>query len=219
MNTVFQNINVGFISKDSKKINLCLLSYLEKNIEFISYQNHPLGFKYFKLGNISSFEELRLHVWVNTYEKHDNNLQIHDHSFDFESIVINGAINNKKYKVLKIENSEGYIYDVKFRNEKSRLINNIDNCSINQTKSDNIKSGEFYFMRSDEFHESINTKDLTITLLKIIKSGNKIARVFSPKKLRTLSSFERSTLPQEENIKLTLKIIEIIKNQEKHLDQ
>ena len=74
-------------------------------------------------------------------------------------------------------------------------------------------------MRSDEFHESINTKDLTITLLKIIKSGNKIARVFSPKKLRTLSSFERSTLPQEENIKLTLKIIEIIKNQEKHLDQ
>jgi hypothetical protein len=211
-NTEIQNINFGFISKDSDKINLYLLSYLVKNIENITYQNHPLGFKYHKLGNISIFEELRLHVWVSTYEKHDINLQIHDHSFDFESIVINGAINNKKYKVLKIENSDGYIYDVKFRNEKSRLINSIDNCTINQTKSENIKIGEFYFMRSDEFHESINTKDLTITLLKIIKSENKIARVFSPKKLRTLSSFERLTLSLDENIKLTHKIIEIIKN-------
>lgn len=208
------NINIGFISKNKGKIYSGLLSYIEKNKEIIMFQKHPLGFKYFKLGHISSFEEFRLHFWINTNEKHDNDLQIHDHSFDFESFVLNGSIINNKYEIIKSENLFGYVYDVKFRNEKSKLILNTDNCSINQIETDKVNCGEFYDMRSNVFHESINNQDLTITLLKITKSGDKISRVFSPKKLRSLSSFERSTLTAEENIKLIDKIIELTQNKE-----
>ncbi len=208
------NIKDGFASKDSKKIYSGLLSFIEKNKENIKFQKHPLGFKYFKLGKISSFEEFRLHFYINTDEKHDNELQIHDHSFDFESFVLHGSIINKKYEILRSENLVGYVYNLKFRNEKSRFILNSDNCFLNLTELDIINCGEFYELKSNEFHESIKNQDLTITLLKITKNGDKTCRIFSPKILSTLSSFERSTLPFEENIILIEKIIDLIHNKE-----
>ena len=152
-----------------------------------------------------------MHFWINTNEKHDVDLQIHDHSFDFESFVVSGSITNNKYEIISSSTSKGYVYDVKFRNEKSKLILNTDNCCIQHTESVRINCGGFYSMISSEFHESINNEDLTITLLKIIKSNDKTARVFSPKKLSSLSSFERTTLTFEENLKLIDKIIELTK--------
>ena len=104
------------------------------------------------------------------------------------------------------------MYDVKFRNEKSKLILNQENCSIVLEESVKINCGEFYKMASNDFHESINNEDLTVTLLKITKSGNKIARVFSPKKLISLDSYERVKLTFEENNKLIDKIINLTKN-------
>lgn len=204
-----QNINIGFKLKDGKKINENLNQYFAQNKSEISFQKHPLGFKYFKLGNLSNSEEFRLHFWVNTIDKHDNDLQIHDHSFDFESFVLNGSIVNNKYKIISSSNFNGYVYDVKFRNEKSKLILNQENCSIELKESVEINRGEFYKMHSNDFHESINSEDLTVTLLKITKSVNKVSRVFSPKKLNSLNSFERVVLTFEENKNLIDKIIKI----------
>lgn len=204
-----KSINIGFKLKNGKKINENLNQYFVQNKSEISFQKHPLGFKYFKLGNLSNSEEFRLHFWVNTIDKHDKDLQIHDHSFDFESFVINGRIVNNKYKIISSNNFNGYVYDVKFRNEKSKLILNQENCSIELDESVEINSGEFYKMSSNDFHESINNEDLTVTLLKITKSDNKVSRVFSPKKLNSLNSFERVVLTFEENKKLIDKIIKI----------
>ena len=206
-----EKINLGFKTKDNRIVSENLNSYFVLKRTEILFQKHPLGFKYFKLGNISNFEEFRLHFWINTNEKHDDDLQIHDHSFDFESFVVSGSIINNKYEIIKSNNSEGFVYDVKFRNEKSKLILNTDNCYIQHTESVRINCGEFYSMISSEFHESINNEDLTITLLKITKSCDKTARVFSPKKLASLSSYERTTLTVEENLKLIDKIIELTK--------
>lgn len=204
-----KNINIGFKLKDGKKINENLNQYFTQNKSEISFQKHPLGFKYFKLGNLSNSEEFRLHFWVNTIDKHDNDLQIHDHSFDFESFVLNGSIVNNKYKIISSSSLNGYVYDVKFRNEKSKLILNQENCSIELKESIEINRGEFYKMYSNDFHESINNEDLTVTLLKITKSVNKVSRVYSPKKLNSLNSFERVVLTFEENKNLIDKIIKI----------
>ncbi|MBI6116726.1 hypothetical protein [Salegentibacter maritimus] len=116
------NINRGFITRDSEKIYSSLLSYIINNIRKIVFQKHPLGFKYFKLGKISNTEEFRLHFWIDTNENQDNELQIHDHSFNFESFVVYGILKNTKFKSKKDISSNGYIYNVKFRNEKSRLV-------------------------------------------------------------------------------------------------
>lgn len=204
-----KNINIGFKLKDGMKIRENLNQYFLQNKNEISFQKHPLGFKYFKLGNVSNYEEFRLHFWINTIEKHDKDLQIHDHSFDFESVVLNGRIINNKYRIISSNNFNGYVYDVKFRNEKSKLILNQENCSIELEESVEINVGEFYKMSSSSFHESINNEDLTVTLLKITKSDNKVSRVFSPKKLNSLNSFERVNLTFEENEKLINKIIKI----------
>ncbi|MBB1151398.1 hypothetical protein H4K35_15030 [Myroides sp. NP-2] len=206
-----KNINIGFKLKDGKKINENLNQFFVQNKSEISFQKHPLGFKYYKLGNISNSEEFRLHFWINTFDKHDNDLQIHDHSFDFESYVLNGCIVNNRYKIISSNNYNGYVYDVKFRNEKSKLILNQENCSILLEESVNINCGEFYKMPSNDFHESVNNEELTVTLLKITKSENKIARVFSPKKLISLDSYERVNLTFEENNKLIDKIITLTK--------
>lgn len=206
-----EKINLGFNSNNKRVVIDNLNSFFVLNRNTILFKKHPLGFKYFKLGDISNFVEFRLHFWINTNEKHDIDLQIHDHSFDFESFVVSGSITNNKYEIISSSTSKGYVYDVKFRNEKSKLILNTDNCRIQHTESVRINCGEFYSMISSEFHESINNEDLTITLLKIIKSNDKTARVYSPKKLSSLSSFERTTLTFEENLKLIDKIIELTK--------
>lgn len=204
---ILEKINFGFNQCNSSMVYENLYAYLILNREKIGFQKHPLGFKYFKLGNISKEVEFRLHYWVSTNEKHDDDLQIHDHSFDFDSFVVNGSITNNKYEVVNSYNPKGYIYDVKFKNEKSKLVLNTDNCYIRKIQSVNINRGGFYRMLNNEFHESINYEEQTVTLLKISKLESKTARVFSPKKLGTLSRFERTGLVAEENINLIDQVI------------
>lgn len=207
-------INDGFVLHDTNIVKSGLLSYLDKWKQKIHFQKHPLGFKYLKLGKISSSTEFRVHFWIDTNENHDDDLQIHDHSFDFESSVLSGSIINKKYIINHSEKSEGFIYEVVFKNDKSKLILKSSNCCISKTITENLTSGEFYKVRNDEFHESINRQQHTITLLRITKSFNKTARVFSPRKINSMSSFERKILSDEENTKMINQIIGLIQKQE-----
>lgn len=193
------NINSGFITRDSEKIYSSLLSYITNNKGKIIFQKHPLGFKYFKLGKISNTEEFRLHFWIDTNENQDDDLQIHDHSFNFESFVVYGILKNTKFKSKKNITSNGYIYNVKFRNEKSILVLNSEKQSLEIIKSEVIETGGFYSIESDELHKSENLNKLSVSLLKITKPKNKIARVFSPKELNGLPSFERTIIWEEEN--------------------
>lgn len=204
---ILEKINLGFNQCNSSIVYENLHTYLILNRESIVFQKHPLGFKYFKLGNISKEEEFRLHYWFSTKEKQDDDLQIHDHSFNFDSFVVNGSIINNKYEIINSNNPKGYIYDVRFKNDKSKLILNADNCNIRKIQTLIINRGGFYSMLSNEFHESINDEEQTVTLLKISKLENKTAKVYSPKKLGTLSCFERKALEAEENINLIDQII------------
>src|SRR5690606_2033249 len=184
--------------------------------EKTKFQKHPLGFKYFKLGKISETEEFRLHLWISTNEYQDDDLQIHDHSFNFESFVVYGSLKNTIFISKNDDNSNGYLYDVIFRNEKSRLVLNSNNQLLKILNFEVIKTGEFYYQKSDELHESQNINDLTISLLKIIKPENKVARVFSPKVLSELPSFERNFVADIENLELLNQLIDKIKMGKKY---
>lgn len=204
------DINNGFVERDNKKIYLSLLSYIQNNKQKIFFQKHPLGFKYFKLGKISDTEEFRLHFWIGTHDNQDNDLQIHDHSFDFESFVVYGSLKNTKFSSKKNKIQNGFIYDVKFRNEKSRLVLNSSEQGLEISSCEIIKTGNFYYLKSDEFHRSENINNLTISVLKIIKPVNKIAHVFSPKKLTELHSFDRSLISTSVNQNLIDQMIYVI---------
>lgn len=212
MNTDIQNINNGFIKRDNKKIYSSLLSYINNNREKIRFQKHPLGFKYFKLDKIIDNQEFRLHFWINTNENQDDDLQIHDHSFHFESFVVYGSIKNTIFITRNNDNSNGFIYDVKFRNEKSRLILNSKNQLLEKLNFEIIETGNFYKIKSTELHKSECLKELTVSLLKIVKPKNKVARVYSSKELNRLSNFERSFVSEDENLNLLNLLINKIKS-------
>lgn len=205
-----EQISLGFQLGDRKLIYSSLLDYFVKYRKKVVFQKHPLGFKYHKLGKISSFAEFRLHFWINTDDIQDKDLQVHDHSFNFTSFVVNGQIINTKYKPIQKPNSNGYIYEVKFENEKSDLILNKKDCYLHEAEISIVNQGEFYKMVSNEFHETKNIEEFTITLLKIYKPQEKIARVFSLKKLDRIPSFKRTTLNAKENLQLTNEIIRLI---------
>ncbi|MBI6118359.1 hypothetical protein [Salegentibacter maritimus] len=78
-------------------------------------------------------------------------------------------------------------------------------------KSEVIETGGFYSIESDELHKSENLNKLSVSLLKITKPKNKIARVFSPKELNGLPSFERTLILEKENSELLDKLTEKIK--------
>jgi len=188
-----------------------LLSFLKSYKDKIRFQRHPLGFKYFKLGKISETEELRLHFWIETNENQDDDLQIHDHSFDFESFIVYGSLKNTTFISKDDDNSNGFIYDVKFRNEKSRLVLNSKNQLLKTLNCEVIETGNFYYLKSNELHKSENISELTVSLLKIIKLENKVAHVFSPKALIGLPIFERDFVSDVDNMELINQLIDKIK--------
>jgi len=209
------NINNGFEKKDANEIYLSLLLFVENNKKKIRFQKHPLGFKYFKLGKISKTEELRLHFWVETNENQDDDLQIHDHSFNFESFVVYGSLKNNKFITKYDNNANGLIYNVRFRNGKSRLTLDSKNQLIELISSQIIKNGEFYCLNRNELHKSENLSESTISLLKIIKPENKVTQVYSPKILKEIPSFDRTFISDIENLilmKQLIKKIKLVKN-------
>lgn len=210
MEVDLKNINVGFESSDAHQIYSELRIYFNNYRDGIYFQKHPLGFKYFKLGNISATEELRLHLWTKTNENHDDDLQIHDHSFNFKSFVVFGLVENHLYKPIYEKDAVGFIYDVKFRNEKSRLLINSSKQKLVDIKSEKLTTGNFYNINSNEFHKTENLLEPSLTLIKITKPQNKVARVFSPKKLSKLSKFKREFFSEQENEMLIDEVINLI---------
>jgi hypothetical protein len=216
MQELIKKINYGFNNKDAKIIYTNLIEYFSLNNN-VNFQKHPLGFKFFNIGKLSLHEELRIHIWDNKDDNQDNDLQIHDHSFNFESLVISGKIQNIRYELQNNLNSNGYIYRVMFVDNKSclELISNNVEIKINSTEI--ITEGNFYFVNNDEFHESINIENYSITLLKMIKPLIfKSPIVYSPKKIKEFMSFKRSYLSKEESKEISKLVIEKCKN---HLSQ
>jgi hypothetical protein len=105
----------------------------------------------------------------------------------------------------------GFIYDVKFRNEKSRLMLNSSKQKLIDLKSEKLTTGNFYEIQSNEFHKSENLVEPSLTILKITKPKTKVARVYSPKELSKLSKFERTFLNENENNNLINEVVKLIK--------
>jgi len=207
MENLVKKINEGFLQKNSLALYKSLFDYFSSNIDKIFYQKHPLGFKYFSFGKINEQEEFRIHIWSEDYKCQDDDLMIHDHSFDFESFVVLGKIKNTIYSINENPDSEGYIYQVKFAENKSFLEIISDHQKISIFSEEEINEGNFYSIKSYEFHQSQNMCENSISIIKIFKSEYKPANVYSPKKPKDLLSFQRSYLGKQESKIISRRII------------
>lgn len=212
MERVLENINKGFERKDRYLINKSLLDLLKHNND-IYFQKHPLGFMFLNLGKISNQIEFRLHVWDSKFVPQDNELQIHNHSFDFESFVIKGRIKNTIYILKENIDSNGMLYQVKFVENKTILDLKGDKLCIEISSEELIDEGCFYDLNKDDFHKSDNMIDFSITLLKMIKPQVfNSPLIFSTKRINEFRAFSRSKLNKDKNFEILRQVIDVCEN-------
>lgn len=209
---MLENINEGFETKNGHLIYKSLLDVLNYKDD-ICFQKHPLGFAFLNLGKLSANTEFRLHVWDSRFMPQNIGLQIHNHSFDFESFVIAGKIKNTIYSINENINSDGILYQVKFVDNKSILDLKGDKFEIIIDSEKSIEVGSFYKLNKDEFHETENMLDFSVTILKMVKPLLfNPPLIFSTKKINSLRAFSRSQLNQNKHLEIVRKVIKVCEN-------
>ncbi len=201
MNSIVEKIGIGFETQNAHLIYTCIIN-LFKTEQTFHFQKHPLGFKFCNLGKLSVNQELRLHVWDRSENiAQDQELQIHDHSFDFESFVVSGKIKNTVFHMNENHKSKGHLYEVKFVDNKSFLEERSGQYYVEIKIEEEIAEGSFYFLSRTEFHKSETISDISVTLIKMIKPSTfKFPKLFSEIKAKEHLLFSRSRLHNHENI-------------------
>lgn len=160
--SLYEMLNSG---ENADGIKVILKEYLKVS-DLINGKKHPLGFYSFHLGQIDNDINIRLHVWDNQGALQDTRLLIHNHIFNFKSLVLIGDIVNKTYNISKDNEGFGVLYKVSYSNNKSFLSKIDSGYSISLIDSVQVQSGEYYRVESTEFHESIKASNtLAATLL------------------------------------------------------
>lgn len=73
------------------------------NLEQFDGQWHPLGFMSFKLGTITDFGTLRLHIWPKDLRRQSpRGPKIHDHAWHLSSLVLSGTYTDTLYEVEEV---------------------------------------------------------------------------------------------------------------------
>jgi quercetin dioxygenase-like cupin family protein len=209
---IIEEIGASFDSKDSKSIYSCLIKLFEVNQNLI-FQKHPLGFKFCNIGQISNNQDLRIHIWDNDLNiTQDEELQIHNHSFDFESFIVSGRIKNTVFKLKNGINLNGHLYEVKFVDNKSFLEEQAGSFDIEITLDEEFNEGSFYFLNRNEFHQSKCTTNFSITLIRMIKpSVFKSPMLYSTKSVKQHLTYSRSPISSQENREIINQILKLCK--------
>ena len=128
----------------------------------------PNGFLTFKLGGIGGDHLLRLHYWPEGLPESSETAGIHDHVFDFTSLVIGGgAMINTGWQVRPDAASPDSLYEVDYTDpDHSRLIRLAGRFSGAATASERVAPDSYYTVRAGEFHTSrIENNQEAITLI------------------------------------------------------
>ena len=126
------------------------------------YQWSIQGFGFLRM-YLTADEVYRLHIWDDRY-KIPNVSIIHTHPWDFCSKVYSGQIYNTRYKAKKHKKNTHFRLRI-VTGENAKPAANIKVCKLAIAKTDSVKSGENYFQRADEIHET-QAKSGTVTVIR-----------------------------------------------------
>ena len=134
-----------------KKIKELDIDWLKNNHERLYY--FGLGFIQLKINH-----KYRLHFYTDKLKS--NTDSIHNHRYDFKSIILKGTLNNKLYSMAK--GSTHYMINESCNEKKSINVDKIE-CSVKLIKDITYDKGNSYFMEYNKFHK-VNS-NYAITLL------------------------------------------------------
>lgn len=173
----------------------------------------PNGFWTFKLGGVDGHQVLRLHVWPEGLPEKGLSAGIHDHVFDFTSLLLAGdaPLINTHYNISEDENSPLSLYKVDYKNpKKSNIIKLPGHFRASAAQRISIEPGEYYTFPAGAFHTSQMLNDaFGMTLL----ASNINPSVSSPRFLaenyEINAPYERqnATLRQREFVSRKLKAL------------
>jgi|GEM_PF-2793089 len=144
-----------------------LIEHLQKQ-EF-PFRAHPLGFiscSFLKEGSINA----RVHIWPADPEHVQNrDILIHNHIFDFESWIIAGSIKNTKLSQ-SIFGEKYSLYTAEYSGEHSILHKTENQITLIESSVETYRTGDYYSMKSEDFHTSELTEKSTAATILITKN-------------------------------------------------
>lgn len=122
--------------------------------------------------------------------------EVHNHRYDFESTILSGKINNKKYSFIESKNNPTHFLQNESCNENIKTENK-DNLygTVKLISEQWVNAGETYGMKFNEFH-TFQT-DKCITYLKRSDYKQELAQVIRPINSEVICPFSKK-LSQEE---------------------
>jgi len=157
--------------------NLLQLS-LDQNLHWMiksSYKDyHVKGFNSIILFQAINLT-IRLYVCqpgATELNPNNDNILVHNHSFDFQTQVLTGYMENAVYEPSENETKEGawykYLYESALKNNHNypkRNLNFLDKTYLNLSQIERVETGSSYFLHHDEFHRIFVPNDRLVTML------------------------------------------------------
>jgi hypothetical protein len=158
-----------------------ILSEIIRNIDSLDFLAHPLGFAMTKIRETSA-GSLRLHLWLKNQDfTQVPNLPIHDHIFDFKSLILTGCISNCVYEVIEGMKPNRSIYRTHYVGDTSVITKCDLNVELKQLSLKTESTGNVYHFKNKIFHSSdVPKSTTTITFLETMNKQNSLPRVVGP---------------------------------------
>lgn len=177
-------------------INLSRLNMNKNELKEIVSKTEP---KFFGLGFIQCKinDRERIHFYHPTLVPTVNiEEEVHNHRYDFESTILMGKINNKKYQFIEDNDNATHFLQSESCNESIKIekSNNIYGTVVLES-DECISKGEAYLMKFYEFHTFHTTK--CITYLKRSSYKQDTAQVIRPINSEIICPFSIKLSPEE----------------------
>ena len=165
-------------------------AHIMKEIAERSY-SHTLGFNKIVLAEGEYGERVRLHLWDEKGNVHNiDNTDIHDHYWDFSSLILEGCLHSRIYEISEICGNQYYKISHNSRPNGDYLLNSAGSTKLKTIKDFIITKGQVHHLKNDELHSTVN-KQYTITL---VLQGPRQAKKNTIFRMKSLGGREESNI-------------------------
>lgn len=123
-------------------------------------------------------DDTRLHVWDERYQVPNVSL-IHDHPWDFESVIVAGELHNTRYYKGPLHQGSPMMERTIRPGEGFEILAEDVSCQLVACAVETYKEGARYLQAADEIHGSSYVRG-TVTLVKRRRVGADVAKVYYP---------------------------------------
>lgn len=127
-------------------------SLLASPLRHEQVKRHPLGFSVVQLK--SGTKSLRLHLWRGP-EISQPGFEIHDHTFELESYVIDGRLRHRTYEAVPDPAGEFAVYDIRYEPDASVMTKTAHRARLQNKTDVLVETGKTYAVPAGRLHDAV----------------------------------------------------------------